>query len=101
MLFASVESSFGPIAGGLGIYYLFLAAMNAVCALYLWRRKDEPGQALIWIGVSILFVIMAPLAMSGNPAWVPTLPNWLVSISMVLSGKTARCFTAWALPPRW
>jgi hypothetical protein len=86
MLFAE-STALEPLAGGLGIYYLFLAAMNAVCALYLWRKKDEPGQAIIWVLVAVAFVIMAPLAMSGNPSWVPTLPDWLVSISMLLSGK--------------
>jgi hypothetical protein len=76
------------IAGGLGGYYLLLAAMNAVCALYLWRRKDEPGQALFWTGVTVIYVIMAPLAMSGNREWVPTMPHWFVELSGLLSGKT-------------
>ncbi len=77
-----------PYAHGLGLFYLFLAAMNACCALYLWRRKDEPGQAIFWVLVSMAFVIMAPLAMSGYPDWVPSLPGWMVSASMLLSGKT-------------
>jgi cytochrome b/b6/petD-like protein len=76
------------IAGGLGGYYLLLAAMNAVCALYLWRRKDEPGQALFWTAVAVIYVIMAPLAMSGNRDWVPTMPHWFVELSGLLSGKT-------------
>jgi hypothetical protein len=62
--------------------------MNAVCALYLWRRKDEPGQALFWMGVAVVYVIMAPLAMSGNRGLVPTMPHWFVAISSLLSGKT-------------
>jgi Cytochrome b(C-terminal)/b6/petD len=90
MLLATVESAAAleSIAGGLGVYYLLLAAMNAVCALYLWRRKDEPGQALIWTTVAIVFVIMAPLAMSGYPEWVPQMPEWFKNFSMILSGKT-------------
>src|SRR5207245_816483 len=89
MLFA-VESAAAleSIAGGLGIYYLILASMNAVCALYLWRNKDEPGPALIWTTVAVVFVILAPLAMSGNPAWVPQMPDFVVWLSGLLSGKT-------------
>ena len=89
MLLASADpaAALEAIAGGLGIYYLLLAAMNAVCALYLWRRKDEPGQALFWTVVAVVFVIMAPLAMSGNRAWVPTMPDWFVELSGLLSGK--------------
>ncbi len=92
MLLGNVETLLQPFANGLGLYYLFLAAMNAVCALYLWRRKDEPGQAIFWVLVSMVFVIMAPLAMSGNPEWMPTLPKWIVSMSMLLSGKTGAVF---------
>ncbi|HEV2969677.1 MAG TPA: hypothetical protein VGY55_06780 [Pirellulales bacterium] len=90
MLFASVDPSAAleSIAGGLGVYYLLLAAMNAVCALSLWRQKDEPGQALVWVAVAVGFVILAPLAMSGNPEWVPQMPEWFKSFSMILSGKT-------------
>jgi hypothetical protein len=90
MLIAAVESSAAleSIAGGLGIYYLILAAMNAVCALYLWRNKNEPGQALVWTIIAVIFVIMAPLAMSGNPSMVPQMPDWFKSLSMILSGKT-------------
>jgi len=90
MLFAAVESAAAleSIAGGLGIYYLILAAMNAVCALYLWRNKNEPGQALVWTIIAVIFVIMAPLAMSGNPNMVPQIPDWFKSASMILSGKT-------------
>jgi Cytochrome b(C-terminal)/b6/petD len=90
MLFASADPSAAleSIAGGLGIFYLLLASMNAVCALYLWRRKDEPGQALVWVAVAVVYVIMAPLAMSGNPEWVPKMPHWVVDLSGWLSGKT-------------
>ena len=90
MLFATADPSAAleSIAGGLGIYYLLLATMNAICALYLWRRKDEPGLALLWTGVSIGFVIIAPLAMSGNPDWMPQMPQWFKNMSMVLSGPT-------------
>lgn len=73
------------IAGFLGVYYLAIAMMNATAALYLWRSGKEqrlcaiPGvpfgftTAHLWLAVSMLFVFISPLAMSGNPgimAWV-------------------------------
>ena len=77
---------FMKISGFLGIYYLFLAAMNGVAALYLWltgktytvfKFKGIPvTNALIWLGVAMFFTIMSPLAGSGNPGWVPSLPEW-------------------------
>ncbi len=86
MLFATSEN-LEKIAGGLGIYYLLLAAMNAVAALYLWRQKNDLRQAIVWLGVAVVFAIMSPLAMSGNPSMVPSMPQPLIDLSMILSGK--------------
>ena len=36
------------VAGFLGGYYVFLAIMNGIAALILWRKKDSPGWALVW-----------------------------------------------------
>jgi len=64
------------IAGFLGWYYLALASMNAVAALYLWRAgksvllfragKFPVTTAFVWLLVSINFVVMAPLGFSGS-----------------------------------
>ncbi|MFM9065912.1 MAG: hypothetical protein ACKOUR_01090 [Planctomycetota bacterium] len=64
------------IAGFLGLYYVALAIMNGFAALYLWRqgRSVTVGRigrfpittAVIWAGVSLLFLIMASVASSGN-----------------------------------
>lgn len=64
------------IAGFLGYYYVSLALMNAFAALYLWmsgqsRLLFKAGKfpvttALVWLLVSIAFLIMAPLGFSGN-----------------------------------
>jgi hypothetical protein len=78
----------------LGTYYLLLGLMNAVAAFYLWqvlgheghgsdhavdhsatgeRRPNYNAQALLWLAVALLFVMMAPLAYSGDPgimAWI-------------------------------
>lgn len=74
----SLEVFLEQISGFLGLYYLALAAMNATAALYLWqtgksKRMFRLGgltvtSATIWLAVSILFVIVSPLAFSGSPS---------------------------------
>lgn len=63
------------ISGFLGAFYLTLAVMNGVAALYWWRQKNDPARALLWAIVGMFFVIMAPLAMSGHPEWMPGIPE--------------------------
>ncbi|MDX1945146.1 MAG: hypothetical protein SFU86_07050 [Pirellulaceae bacterium] len=70
------------IAGFLGFYYLFLAVMNGVAALILWQSPNPrtffklPGlnlpvtDALVWLLVSLFFLLVSPIAFSGNPEWV-------------------------------
>jgi hypothetical protein len=55
------------ISGFLGSYYLVLAAMNIVAAFYCWERLKKNGMALFLLAIGLLFVIVAPLAYSGNP----------------------------------
>jgi len=72
----SSEEFLSGISGFLGSYYLALAAMNGVAAFYLWQTgrstqlcKIGPlaiTTATLWLFVSILFTIIAPLAMSGD-----------------------------------
>jgi hypothetical protein len=83
---------FGPhffeaVASFLGPYYLSLALMNAVAAYYLWQSEQAKtwfrvGPAglkvpftnvLAWVGVSLVYVLLAAIAGSGNLAPV-TLP---------------------------
>ena len=83
---------FGPhffeaVASFLGPYYLSLALMNAVAAYYLWQteqvktwfrvgpagRKLPFTNALAWVGVALVYVLLAAIAGSGNLAPV-TLP---------------------------
>lgn len=64
------------VSGFLGYYYLALAAMNALAALYLWRTnrsrllfqagKFPVTTAFVWLLVSLAFVVMAPLGFSGH-----------------------------------
>jgi hypothetical protein len=70
------------IAGFLGSYYVALAAMNGLAALYLWRRtEDRPlfyvpffrypvTPSLVWVVVALGFLLLAPLAYSGDPTIV-------------------------------
>ena len=62
------------ISGFLGGYYLALALINAVAAFYLWHYKHRTVAAIVWVGIALALVIMAPLAMSQSP---PGLPQWL------------------------
>jgi hypothetical protein len=74
------------VAGFLGSYYTALAVMNAVAAFLLWKRKNEPGAAVTWATVSGIMMILASLALSGSPTWVPHLPAWLRNLVNALSG---------------
>jgi hypothetical protein len=81
--FLSKVSSF------LGVFYVALAAMNGVAALYLWRTnqmktwfnvpvgggKSLPfTNAFGWLLMAFLFIGMAPLAASSNGNWMPSMP---------------------------
>jgi hypothetical protein len=84
---------FGPhfydaVASFLGPYYLSLALMNAVAAFYLWQTHQTRAwfrvplgpaklpitNAIVWLGLSLVFVLLAAIAGSGNLGWV-TLPQ--------------------------
>lgn len=70
------------ISGFLGSYYLFVAMMNAVAALYCWKQLNRTDLALFWTIVSLVFVILSPLAYSGSAevmAFV-SVPEWLRTI---------------------
>jgi hypothetical protein len=66
------------IAGFLGSYYVALAAMNGLAALYLWRRtEDRPlcrvpvfgypiTPSLVSVAVAIGYLLLAPLAYSAD-----------------------------------
>jgi len=67
------------IAGFLGSYYLLLSLMNGAAAYLLWMRPNErvwfrlPGanvpvtSAFVWLLVSLFFLLISPLAFSGDP----------------------------------
>ncbi len=55
------------ISGFLGSYYLVLAAMNAIAAYYCWDKLKKSGLAIFMLCLTVFFVIISPLAFSGNP----------------------------------
>src|SRR5438552_16977438 len=79
------------VAGFLGSYYLLLSLMNGVMAYLLWQRPNQrtlfrlPGMnvpvtdAVVWLLVSLAFLLIAPLAYSGDPVIVSfiTVPAWV------------------------
>jgi hypothetical protein len=87
----------GKVAPFLGVFYVALAAMNGIAALYLWRnsqmttwfsvpfaggRKIPFTNAFGWLLMAFLFIALAPLAASGNGAWMPSMPaSWREAIN--------------------
>ncbi len=69
------------MSGFLGGFYVTLAIINGVAALYVWERDHKPRLAVAWSGISIFFLILAPIAFSGNPRWM----TW-ISVPEVIRG---------------
>jgi hypothetical protein len=60
------------VSGFLGGYYLAIATMNAVYALYLWRIRNRSVPALVWTIVAIVLTGISAVAAGGSP---PALPD--------------------------
>jgi hypothetical protein len=69
----------GGVSTFLGGYYLALAVINAVAAMYLWmsgrsRKLFDIGipftTATLWLFVCVFFTIISPIAFTGEPAWM-------------------------------
>src|SRR5687768_10909821 len=70
------------IAGFLGTYYLLLAVMNGVAAFLLWQDSRQRTlfrlpvvefpvtAAFLWLLASLFFLLVSPLAYSGDPLWM-------------------------------
>jgi hypothetical protein len=75
------------VAGFLGGFYVMLAVMNGVAAYYWWQVKHDNRRALVWTLVSCFLAgILAPLAMSGDPSWMPQFPKMFQDFINFLSG---------------
>ena len=71
-------------------------AMNAVAAFYLWHYKHRAGEALVWLVVGAVLVVLSPLAMSGSPPAMPRVHQALSS-----TGPPGRWSIASARPRCW
>ncbi|HZL88621.1 MAG TPA: hypothetical protein VFB96_09635 [Pirellulaceae bacterium] len=90
------------ISGFLGSYYLFLAIANGLAAYLIWQsgrdRKffDIPvleipfTTSLVWLLVSIFFILISPIAYSGDV-------YWMEKISIPLSVRSS---VNWAMDPK-
>ena len=74
------------VAGFLGGYYAFIAAMNGVFALILWRRRGQGGWAVTWAAFAGVMMVLASLALSGSSRLVPALPDGVRAVVNTLSG---------------
>ncbi len=74
------------VAGFLGGYYVFIAAMNGVFAYILWQKYGQVGRAVTWAGFSAVMMVLASMALSGSSSLVPTLPAGVRSVVNTLSG---------------
>ena len=75
------------ISGFLGSYYLLLALMNGLAALYLWIEKKRPGLALAWLVLAGFLVILSPLAMSATLPELYSFPQWFTNVVNTVSGS--------------
>ncbi len=73
------------VAGFLGGYYAFMAVMNGVAALLLWQKKRNVW-AVTWAVFAGAMMVLASLALSASPAFVPALPSGARSLVNSLSG---------------
>jgi hypothetical protein len=91
------EIFIAKIAAFLGSYYLLMAVMNASVALMIWLSGRDrvffrlPGfgfpftSSVVWLIVSMVFVLMASLAYSGSADLAP-----YISLPPVLTGAINR-----------
>ena len=78
------------ISAFLGWYYVMLAAMNMAAAYWLWRTRHAVGQAILWLLVGLFYIgYLAPMALSGDADWMPTMPESIRSlVNSALGGST-------------
>ncbi len=74
------------VAGFLGGYYVFLAAMNGVFAYVLWQKYGQTARAVAWSAFAGVMMILASMAASGSESFVPSLPAAVRSVVNTLSG---------------
>ena len=95
------------VSSFLGPYYIVLALMNGLAALYLWRSEQTESwfelpipfagkrfgftNVLMWLLFAVVFSVLAAIAGSGNTSLV-SLPEWFRE---AVNKRPARLSTAW------
>jgi hypothetical protein len=100
------------VSGGLGLYYLLLAAMNWITALLLWRRGPVKSYFSVpcpiggackvtnvatWFAVGCFFLFLSPIAMDGAP--FPIWRFWPFGEGLVHLWHDAMAAVNWASGP--
>jgi hypothetical protein len=67
----NLQEFLDKVSNFLGGYFLVIAVMNALMALYLWRKKGDTKSALIWVIVAFVLVTISALAFGGTPLGLP------------------------------
>ena len=64
------------VAGFLGGYYTFIALVNGVAALILWRKQGRTGWAVTWAGFAVaMLVLVSRVRPAGGPAFRGAAPR--------------------------
>lgn len=77
------EAFLQQVAPGLGVFYITLAVINAVAALYVWQRLNRPDIA---VGLIVYVTALSGVAAAAMGGWVPELPTAFKSVVNDLSG---------------
>ena len=80
------------VSGFLGGYYLSIATMNAVYALYLWRVRNRSMPAIFWTALAVVLTGISAISWGGNPPELPqsvkNTVNWLTGPVVYSVGTT-------------
>ncbi len=79
----SPEAHLANVAHGLGVFYIALALMNSIAALYVWQRLKQTGTAIALTAFVALLAMVAAAAMGGMP---PEMPAGVKAVINNLSG---------------
>jgi hypothetical protein len=98
--YVSDERFLEQISGFLGSYYLILALMNAIAALYVFTKRPHSVWSLVWLVVALLYVVISPLAFSGNGQlmhWVSVPQGVMVFVDSRLANAVVYTFGTLAM----
>lgn len=79
----SPEAHIENVAHGLGVYYITLAVINGVAALYVWQRLKQTGTA---IGLALFVALLAMVAAASMGGLPPEMPAGAKAVINGLSG---------------